>query len=334
MKIIKTLALVAISLLLLANGNAQSFLTNGLVAYYPFNGTGEDCVENKNIYFEHFNSGEYYGTDRFGVSSNALVVDSLHQYYGVVTHILDINTSFTISIWASGEGELIKASPQASNMGVGVGISMASNKCSITQSDYYNDNSSVISVGISPLSWHSIVIVCANNELSLIVDGRESSTSVSKNIYHLSFGFNDKEIYEGGDIVAKSGGGIGGGGKTRYTYDYWTPHRQTGSHIEGKFFNGSISDFRIYNRALSTAEVVSLYKIEYDLASRNDASRILKEQYESKVKKANEELEKATINKIAKERNFKILNYAIRAIICIGLVFLVYKKYKTKKHSA
>jgi len=42
----RTLALLALGVGLATNGHAQTFLTNGLVAYYPFNGNDNDASGN------------------------------------------------------------------------------------------------------------------------------------------------------------------------------------------------------------------------------------------------------------------------------------------------
>jgi hypothetical protein len=71
-----TTALLAI---FLTNATAQSFITNGLIAYYPFNGNANDASGNSN------NATTVQATlcaDRFGNPNSAYSFDGVSSYIG------------------------------------------------------------------------------------------------------------------------------------------------------------------------------------------------------------------------------------------------------------
>jgi len=88
---------LAITLAFVAVGHSQVFLTNGLVAYYPFNGNAEDESGNTNHGFIY---GATLATDRFGNSNQA------YYFAGDGSHILvqdssslQMTNSLTVSAW-------------------------------------------------------------------------------------------------------------------------------------------------------------------------------------------------------------------------------------------
>src|ERR1019366_3185308 len=89
--------LLVVGLGLAVNGYSQSFLTNGLVAYYPFNGNANDASGNGN-------NGTVYGailtTDRFGNSNSAYSFDGASSYIEVPSNAsLLFSNQLTISAW-------------------------------------------------------------------------------------------------------------------------------------------------------------------------------------------------------------------------------------------
>ena len=60
--------LIIITLAILTQVHAQSFLTNGLVAYYPLNGNANDATGNGN---NGTATGVVYTTNRFGIPNSA-----------------------------------------------------------------------------------------------------------------------------------------------------------------------------------------------------------------------------------------------------------------------
>src|SRR5579863_2770063 len=74
---------------------AQNWLTNGLVAYYPFNGNANDASGNGN-------NGVVYGAvltqDRFGSSNSSYLFNGTNIYIQVSKLLPDL-TNLTISAW-------------------------------------------------------------------------------------------------------------------------------------------------------------------------------------------------------------------------------------------
>ena len=90
MKPLRTLlGIVTITAALAMQLHAQSFLTNGLVAYYPFNGNANDAVGT--------NDGTVYGatltTDRFGVPNNAYNFNGTSAYIKMVNPLPDMQSA-------------------------------------------------------------------------------------------------------------------------------------------------------------------------------------------------------------------------------------------------
>ena len=101
-KLLNTVPLLIVGLGLAVNGYSQSFLTNGLIAYYPFNGNAKDASGNGN-------NGTPLNTqpasDRFGNANSALAFNgnngSTSAAMVVVSNAL-INLGqlgYTINLW-------------------------------------------------------------------------------------------------------------------------------------------------------------------------------------------------------------------------------------------
>jgi hypothetical protein len=90
-----TVAVLIVGLGLAVNGYSQSFLTNGLVAYFPFNGNVNDASG-------HGNNGTVYGAtltaDRFG-NPNAAYLFGGTAYITVPLNSALFGTNFTASVW-------------------------------------------------------------------------------------------------------------------------------------------------------------------------------------------------------------------------------------------
>ena len=89
----KKLTLLAFMLLFSALSFAQVNLTNGLIAYYPFNGNANDASGNAN---NGTVNGATLGTDRFGNANSSYNFNG-NTITAAVMHKLE--EDFTISIW-------------------------------------------------------------------------------------------------------------------------------------------------------------------------------------------------------------------------------------------
>jgi hypothetical protein len=88
-----TTALLAI---FLTSANAQSFLTNGLVAYYPFNGNANDASGHGN------NANDIQATlsaDRFGIANSAYSFNGVNNYIGFAGVPTSQVDNWTVTTW-------------------------------------------------------------------------------------------------------------------------------------------------------------------------------------------------------------------------------------------
>ena len=83
--------LLIVGLGLAVNGYSQSFLTNGLIAYYPFNGNANDAVGANNM----VSYGCTLTADRFGNPASAYSFDGVTNYMSATDYINDITNTFT-----------------------------------------------------------------------------------------------------------------------------------------------------------------------------------------------------------------------------------------------
>lgn len=96
----RTLLLCVIFAAFTFTAGAESWLTNGLVAYYPFNGNAEDESGNGNTGIVH---GPTLAPDRFGIPSSAFNFTSFGQYI-TSSHAngFPLGTNdFTVSLWVN-----------------------------------------------------------------------------------------------------------------------------------------------------------------------------------------------------------------------------------------
>ncbi|HEY9171144.1 MAG TPA: LamG domain-containing protein [Verrucomicrobiae bacterium] len=96
-----TIATVGIALFPLAN-QAQTWVTNGLVAYYPFNGDANDAIGTNNGIV---NSPISFVPDRFGSPQNAIAYTTTTPTPHIRTPLRQTGPQeFTLSVWFKPEG--------------------------------------------------------------------------------------------------------------------------------------------------------------------------------------------------------------------------------------
>lgn len=242
MKTTRTLTLLAIGVGLAINGHAQSFLTNGLIAYYPFNGNANDASGNGL-------HGTVYGAtltmDRFGATNKA-------YFFGGTAHItVPMNSAifgsdFTASVWFNAQDIanswptiLDEAGNSAFRMGI-VGQTSGAFPQSIgnlyayaTHAQPNKDWELLPQFKPSLNKYYQVVVVRAGTNVRMYLNGELIATNqvVNPTVQPGSTLFIGKEQYD-----------LGGSGLT--------------------VFHGVIDDIRIYNRALSASEVQQLYAYE------------------------------------------------------------------------
>lgn len=217
------LTLAVLAGALMANGQAR--FTNGLVAYYPLDGDSTDGV------------GTNHGTviaatptaDRFDTPNKALLFDGVHSYIQCSDSGLPAgNTPRTVALW--------------------------------TKVMSYPGDTYLMSYGVDGPTNAFYAIVTAN--AGYVAVGRSGGGSSptwklpSTNTWHhiaITYdGTTNVSLYSDGTYQ----------GKASRRYGTWL----TGSFFIGRYvagfpptFKGAIDDVRIYDRALSSAEVASLY---------------------------------------------------------------------------
>jgi len=219
-----TVSLLIIWLGLAVNGYSQTFLTNGLVAYYPFKGNTSDASGNGNNLL--LLAGNFT-TDRFGSPQSAIQFTNAVPLTGPLVSSQIQSPLFTFSLCA-----WFRASQPAALIGFGSAQTsqsfQADRNLSVTQSNqlyfyvFPGQQEFAIATNVFAFNkWHSAVATLSSAGMRLYFDGLLVTNNPS---------VTSAQNYNG----------------------YW--------HIGMDV--GEIDDVRIYNRALSDSEVQQLYVYE------------------------------------------------------------------------
>jgi len=217
-------------------------LYDGLVAWYKFDGNANDSSGNGN-HLSVMSGSAANASDRHGLPNSAYSLDG-SATLGCSAGVL-VEDSFTISCWVSagqslslanesttgtsgtGRGSIVgPAQTQDVSTHVGCGVSVGNNGINIVE--HYSSYKPAVLRYDSDLgsSWHLVTLIVSNNGVpQLFVDGVFVKSGVQSG--------RSKCIYLGRD--------------------------RNGDYPVGYYFNGAMDDLRIYNRALSAAEVAALY---------------------------------------------------------------------------
>ena len=232
---------------------AQSWLTNGLIAYYPFNGNANDASGFNRHGIVH---GATLCSDRFGKPNSAYAFDGASNYIEGSSTINDVANDFTMSMWFYGDTTNAAAPYLFTNMmifpthgqdiwganSVGVGISAGTDVIRVWE--HSHDFAPVVIEHSGFFSgWTHVVLIYSDRVPRLFINGSfvAQGNQSSRNPVRPSSG----QPFTGPPHNQK--GGFGGG-------------EQLGG--DGYWFRGRIDDIRIYNRAFSTNEVADLHSIE------------------------------------------------------------------------
>jgi len=226
--------------------HAESFLTNGLVAYYPFQGDASDASGNNN-------DGAILGydwaflSDRFGQSNSlwlnrsAAYATSLDGAYVLVPRdaLLDFNQDFSLSAWVNLAGGTPAYAPQnlIANEGDTRGVNLRVITDEIPGNDYIQGLWNLGKPSLTDVharwpslrqAWWQVVLVRSGATVSLFRNGFLLTNSPAQ-------------------------GPVSNG-----------PAIWLGRHPVGLTYPllGGIDDVRFYNRALSPLEVAQLYLSE------------------------------------------------------------------------
>jgi hypothetical protein len=219
---------------------AQSFLTNGLVAYYPLNGNANDASGNGN-------NGTVVGaipaTDRFGNPNGCYSFNGIAQYIYAAAGSLPSGQR-TISLWF----KLNEVNIHPVLLGYGrscgssywMGLNLAE-KAAFTVGTHCGGYELDVPYNVPPTnSWKQWVVVMSTNQTIFYLNGNLLGSEA------------------GSPTTAVAGTQLGLGVATGNGDSGTVPY--TDSNLG--YLDGYLDDVRIYNRPLSTNEVAQLYAIE------------------------------------------------------------------------
>ncbi len=244
MKTFFTLPLLALSI-----NSLPQIPTNGLIAYWPFNGNANDESGNGNDGIVH---GASLTSDRFDCNSgSAYYFDGIDDYIeiGTLPDLVDNLGSFSFSFWIKSGSDVSQWSSiigsinnAAAEMALGLdchrnGTLFEPGRISflIRSNDDKYLTFAVYALEIFNNQWHHIVINCedvGNNIGSVYIDG------IMKNVEYVTT--------EGPTIY----------------HQFENPFTLGATNNRGiinRFYKGSLDDFRIYGRLLTESEINSLY---------------------------------------------------------------------------
>ena len=226
---------------------AQTWLTNGLVAYYPFN-------ENANDASGSGSNGIVIGasliTNRFGIPNSAYLFSGAPNWIQTSNFwpVLGSN-AVTVSCWINYAGGVPRPWAESTMLNWG-GSDVFGSRFQFRLADGGNGVTTMCLDGGGAVS--------------------QAETSIPSNTWiHLTVvkpfngGLNDTIFYVNGQVVPTQPGS-----DSSYKFDFVATDSLTlGSGqltdtSESRFFNGGLDEFRIYKRTLSSNEVAQLYALE------------------------------------------------------------------------
>jgi hypothetical protein len=241
---------------------AQSFLTNGLVAYYPFsNGSTNDFSGNGNT---GTNYGGTFTTDRLGLPNSALflkntnnttLTDAFCKRIWVPAQTLNNLTSGTISAWINPNDVTHGAIFAKQDGGV--------NTMAVFSVGGYSDPNTGL-----PIAGTAGTLYFHPQDYTPIAQS-SSGLVVAGNWQHVCVAFSSTNcvFYINGKLAGSTTGNFSV--PSDLNASCWTSigalaggFFDAGNLRPQQWFYGLIDDVRIYNRALATNEVAQLYAIE------------------------------------------------------------------------
>ena len=217
------------------SGNTQFDFTNGLVAYYPFNGDAKDETGNGHDGVVH---GASLGPDRQGTDTSSYYFDGVDDYIDVGSHQLD--GAFTIASWVYHDGvntlPWFEAVYATANVDIGLFAhllegSMFSRLHVGGNNDAYIDTDKMT---VPTGNWYHLVGSWDGQNASLYIDGTAKATALTGSM----------------NAPVPSNSYLGKNG--------WRENEEElGEHLKGR-----LDDVRVYGRALSVEEVTALYNLE------------------------------------------------------------------------
>ena len=244
----KKVYLLCATILIVALASAQVNLSNGLVAYYPFTGNALDSSGNGNN--PSYNNATLT-TDRFGNANSAYLFNGTNSYMQIpASSSLNSGTQLSISLWMKANGYcneqctgnyvLCKGTQTQTGVydvifsdapyGGYAGINFCSTPVDTSHESFYGAGIGTYT-STTPVvktnQWYHVVYVYNGDSSYLYINNVLASTGINPTTFSTT-----NDLFLGRYDISQ-------------TLPYW--------------FNGTLDDIRIYNRALDTAEVTALY---------------------------------------------------------------------------
>jgi len=217
-------------------GSEKQFKASNLVAYYPFNGNANDESGNEN---HGTVNGATLTTDRFGNLESAYEFNGIDNFVQVAnSSSLDITTNeLTINMW------LYNDNPDSSNLwkGISKGGYDVGNGYELIFSNDPNNNNGNLSLNIGG-GGYFMDNFNSYNSLWIMITG--------------TFNNGVGKIYING--IEQSKRQQGAINLVSSTSDLFIGKRNPANNYDG-FVKGKIDDLRIYQSALSEAQILNLY---------------------------------------------------------------------------
>ncbi len=216
---------------LLTQAHAQNWLTNGLLAYYPFNGNANDVTGNG---FDATAVAASSAVDRFGVATSAFSLAGAYQHIELPNDAAFAPPKGSVAIWVKATSwetsdpfvDLLGKDGLTGRQWV---VQVQTDGKLRTALFTNNGEHTVVSaMALSTDRWHHIVMTWDGEKQVGYIDGIKASSLATTGI-----------ISSGPQPVR-----VGG-----------NPHF-------GTSLNGSVDDVRIYSRALTESEVKALHEYE------------------------------------------------------------------------
>jgi len=235
------LTILTITTALAVQVQAQSFLTNGLVAYYPFDGNGNDMVNGNNI----TNSSISLTSDRFGKSNSAVV---LSQAMGA-TNLISVVSSASRTLC-----EWVKVNNYPGNTTANFGPKPSASfvnffNSTIIGNNLASDGEFWLDNGYGGLAFFQMPTPTNWSQIVIVYSGRIDTAQIYFNGQIIPL---KRSLQEGGDTF----------GFTYPSQQYVVLNIPNGPGVSGFSTNNFTDDIRVYNRSLSSNEVQQLYAYE------------------------------------------------------------------------
>lgn len=221
---------------------ADAFLTQGLVAYFPFDGNADDATG-------HGHNGTVAGaaltTDRFGQPNRAYLFGGNAAYITAPLDAAVFSNDFTASVWfnagdyADGWPTMLQEENQSFT------LSVAGDTCGCDAPGNLIASSHYPGSGHGVFSW-------------LLVRRQQTPTAKYRQAVVTKAGTN-VTMYLNSQVVAS---GTVSSPDTHPGSTLWIGRAVTEDVLGAYVFHGVLDDIRIYSRALSPSEVRQLYEYE------------------------------------------------------------------------